>query len=190
MSLAPSASLITKSFSLHVSPLHPKLYHPQSLPFGNALYTHSKLLNLVLRGCNPAGNFQRCFHWVLPNASFQHNRQPACEPKGDSEVYGIPCHSAGWFPASLSYTWPQLSRWYKAKVSLSLLLALTLRILNSILVNTDMCRAFISASCVHYVDKSIPSWKITTTLIPFPQIILCEFQKHACLKSAMEKMCI
>jgi len=74
MSLAPSASLITKSFSFHLSPLHPKLHHPWSLPFGNALYTHPVLLTLVLGGCNPAGNLQRGLLSILLNASFQHNR--------------------------------------------------------------------------------------------------------------------
>lgn len=48
MSSAPSESLVTKTFSFHLSPLHPQFHHPRSLPFGNALYTHPVLLTLVL----------------------------------------------------------------------------------------------------------------------------------------------
>lgn len=64
MSPSHSESLVTKTFSFHLSPLHPQFHHPRSLPFGNALNTHPVLLTLVLWGCNPAGNFQRWFHSV------------------------------------------------------------------------------------------------------------------------------
>ena len=138
MSLAPSTSLITKSFSFHLSPLHPKLHHPRSLPFGNALYTHPVLLTLVLGGCNPAGNLQRGLHSILLNASFQHNRAAGLWTKGRQWSILDPLLSAGWLPANLSCTSPQVPGWHSAKGCLSLLLALAIRIPNSILVNTDM----------------------------------------------------
>ena len=186
MSLAPSASLITKSFSFHLSPLHPKLHHPRSLPFGNALYTNPVLLTLVLGGCNPAGNLQRGLHSILLNASFQHNGAAGLWTKGRQWRFLDTCYPLGWFPANLSCTSPQLPGWHSASGCLSLLLALVIRIPNSILINTDMYGDFLSGSCVHYMDNSIPFWKITTTLVLLPQIMVGEFQNHACLRRVME----
>ena len=187
MSLAPSTSLITKCFSFHLSPLHPKLHHPRSLPFGNALYTHPVLLTLVLGGCNPAGNLQRGLHSILLNASFQHNRAAGLWTKG--RQWGIldPLLSAGWLPANLSCTSPQFPGWHNAKGCLSLLLALAIRIPTLFWLIQICYGDFLPVSCVHYMDNSIPFWKITTTLVLLPRIMVGEFQKHAYLRRVMEK---
>lgn len=144
MSSAPSESFITKTFSFHLSPFHPQFHHPRSLPFGNALYTHPVLLTLVLWGCNPAGNFQRWFHWALLNASFQRKGVAGLCTKG--RQWGLLSTLSTWGAeaASLQYCLTpgktlcyilfQFLRWHNDKGPLQLLLALVFNIPNPILV--------------------------------------------------------
>ena len=106
---------------------------------------------------------------------FNTMEQPACEPKGDSEVYWISCRPmilklliCRLTPGrSLCYTLPQFPSWHNAKGSLQLLPTLAFRIPNSILIKTDSSRAFISALYMYYVDSNIPFGKLPPLLSCF-----------------------
>lgn len=142
-----------------------------------SLHPPHVLLTLVLGGCNPAGNFQRGFLWVLSNAWFQHNRAASLWTKGRQGGFldtlllcrKVPSKSLLCFTCFLTGTRPRdpalasgsggqnskpTSGWYRYAEPL-----------------------FLFHMSVRWIIV-LSFWKITTTCVLFPQTLIYEFQMH------------